>query len=267
MTGGRYVYLSPHLDDAVLSCGGRLHQLARAGLPVTVVTVFAGSPPSEVGVNGEARSGLIAALHQRWQVEGDVPAARRMEDEAALRLLGVGWHHLDYLDCIYRRHPLTGEVVYRSNEQIFGSVHPAEFHLAVELAQLLAALLGPPEGVWVYAPLSVGHHVDHQLLVVSALRLQARGYRLAFYEDYPYAEAAAALERALRWLGEDHWQPEFWPLDAQDLAAKAAAVGCYRSQLSTFFDDAAEMALRLESFALTRAPGRGPCERVWHLTK
>ncbi|WP_366972639.1 PIG-L family deacetylase, partial [Thermoflexus sp.] len=36
--------LSPHPDDAVLSCGGTLYRTARAGIPVRVITVFAGDP-------------------------------------------------------------------------------------------------------------------------------------------------------------------------------------------------------------------------------
>ena len=40
-----HVYLSPHLDDAVLSCGGMIHRQAQAGERVVVVTVCAGDPP------------------------------------------------------------------------------------------------------------------------------------------------------------------------------------------------------------------------------
>ena len=37
----KHVYLSPHLDDAVLSCGGAIHRAGAAGEAVLVITVFA----------------------------------------------------------------------------------------------------------------------------------------------------------------------------------------------------------------------------------
>ena len=42
-----HLFLSPHYDDAVYSCGGTLASLTTAGENVTVLTVCAGSPPSD----------------------------------------------------------------------------------------------------------------------------------------------------------------------------------------------------------------------------
>jgi len=266
----RHVYLSPHLDDVALSCGGRICQLAQAGEPVLVVTVFAGSLHLEGG--DVLASDYIAALHQRWEADGDAPTLRRAEDEAAMRLLGADFCHLPYLDCIYRQHPVTGDLLYLSDEDIFAQVHPAEFVLVARLQEELAELVGTPGRGTIYSPLAAGHHVDHQLTVAVALAFQAAGHRVVFYEDYPYAEAPTALEAARRWVGGERWRQELLPLHPQDLAAKAAAVLQYRSQLSTFFDDDTEVAQRLYAYAMSpasqaAASRRGPCERVWHLTK
>jgi LmbE family N-acetylglucosaminyl deacetylase len=280
----RHLYLSPHLDDVVLSCGGRIHQLTLVGKSVLVVTVFAGSPHLSPGAADGVPSLYIAGLHQRWKTATDAPAVRRAEDRAALRVLRADFHHLPYPDCIYRQHPVTGEFLYQSDGDIFAEVHPVEFSLAAELEKVLAAWVGAPETVTIYAPLTAGHHVDHQIVAAAALGLQATGHRVLFYEDYPYTKDPAALPAARRRMGGDNWQPESFPLSAQDLTAKTNAVLCYRSQLSTFFDADVEVGQRLRAYAMsvcqapstepsrgadreTLAPQQGPCERVWHLTK
>jgi LmbE family N-acetylglucosaminyl deacetylase len=268
----RYVYLSPHLDDVALSCGGRIYQLAQAGEAVLVVTVFAGSPHLGEGEGDTAASRYVAALHQRWEAELDAPALRRKEDEAAMRLLGADFCHLSHVDCIYRRHPVTNEFLYLSDEDIFAQVHPSEFTLAARLREELDELVGVPGEAMICSPLTAGHHVDHQITAASALALQASGHRVAFYEDYPYAETPIALAAARRWVGGEHWRQEFFALRQQDLVAKVTAVLQYRSQLSTFFDDGAEVAQRLQAYAMSShgeaAESRlGPSERVWHLTK
>lgn len=267
MSGSRHVYLSPHLDDAVLSCGAHIHQLAQAGEPVLVVTVFAGSPRFDDGDVGLPPSDYIAALHQRWGTGADAPALRRAEDQAALRVLSADFRHLSYLDCIYRQHPVTGEFLYQSDEDILAEVHPADFLLVAELQETLQGLVGTAGQTTIYSPLTAGRHVDHQIVVAAALALQAVGHRVAFYEDYPYAEMPAALEAAMRRVGRENWRREFIPLYPGDLAAKATAVLCYRSQLSTFFDNDAQVAQRLYAYAITPVPHQGPCERIWHLTK
>jgi len=267
MTHYQHVYLSPHLDDAALSCGGAIHQLVQGGEAVLVITVFAGSP--RLGQSGEAggHSDLVSRLHQRWQTIADAPALRRIEDEAAMRVLGADLCHLTYLDCIYRRHPLSGEFLYRSEQAIFGQIHLAELALVAGLQSELSARIGAAGQATLYAPLTAGHHVDHQVVAAAALALGAAGHRVVFYEDYPYAETPGQVAAARQRLGGDNWQQELLPLSLQALQARTNAVLCYRSQLSTFFQSDSEVSERLHAYAMTPAPHLGPCERIWHLTK
>ena len=44
----RWIYLSPHFDDAVLSCGGVIFEQSRQGIQTEIWTIFAGSPPHSV---------------------------------------------------------------------------------------------------------------------------------------------------------------------------------------------------------------------------
>jgi len=90
----RLVVISPHLDDAVLSCGDLLVQHSSA----VVVTAFAGRPAVYPELSSwDARAG--------FEPGADVVTARREEDEAALSALGARPHWLDFPDPQYGEKP------------------------------------------------------------------------------------------------------------------------------------------------------------------
>lgn len=239
------IYLSPHLDDVVLSCGGRIALQARAGKRVLVVTVFAGRPEG-------ALSPFALALHQRWRLPRDAPAVRRAEDRAALARIGAAATHWDLPEAIYRRAP-DGTPLYADETSLWGGLHPADGPLVETLACRIADL---PDKVPLCVPLGAGNHADHQLVRRAA---EAAGRPLFYYEECPYAEDPQAVEVALTG-GE--WEPRLTFLDEQSLAAKIAAVACYRSQLNTFWADEEAMAERIRAYA-RRVGGGRPAERRW----
>ena len=239
------LYLSPHLVDAALSCGGQIAQATRTRARVLIVTVMAGDPPAE------AANDYIASLHARWELGRDAAAQRRAEDLAACALLGADALHLDVPDCIYRLDPATGAPLYVSDADIFGAIHPAE---AVLVARLAERLRGLPPATQVYAPLTVGHHVDH--LLVRAAAEQVWGAALRYYEDYPYAQQPGKLDAAL--ADAAGWRAAVILLDGAALAAKCDAISAFRSQLSTFFRDRADLDAQVLGYA-AQVGG----ERMW----
>lgn len=255
----KHIYLAPHLDDAALSCGGTIHARRARGEPVLVITILAGR-----FVGGEL-SPLAARIHADCGLLPQMVATRRAEDLAALSLLDAQVVHLDLLDAIYRTAP-DGRWLYGQLADLFGApdaADPLTGQGAEEVAEQLAALLPPPGQATLYAPLAVGRHVDHQIVHAVARRLVARGQRLAFYEDYPYAEAPDAPDAALEAAGGGDWPVEIVPLEAADLVAKVSALGYYRSQLPSLFGCAEAMPGRVWAFATTRAPGVPLAERLW----
>lgn len=240
------LYLSPHLDDAVLSCGGQLHRFARAGQRILVVTAMARDAPAEL-------SPFAAALHETWGLDdGDAMARRRSEDAAACAELAVDFLHWDFLDALYRRHPSTGAHLYPSLAALFAPADPADDERLAELAERLASL---PEASRVCVPLGAGRHVDH-LLVRRAAERAFGERRLEYYEDYPYARKRLVLWKALGWPWR--WRARVWSLNADALAAKCRAIACYESQLGTAFEDLDDMERHVRGFA-RRVGG----ERTW----
>ena len=231
------IYLSPHLDDAALSCGGQIFQRTRRGESVLMVTVAAGDPP-DTPLSAFARS-----LHDRWQLSTDVVNQRRQEDKRACQILGADYRHLPLTDCIYRVHPETGKPLYTSEEDLFGSVAEAEAELITKLARRMDQL--PPADL-IVAPLAVGHHVDHQLTRAAAEG--CFGDRLWYYEDYPYVGDEGALAAVLP-ADRQGWQAKTIALDDAALAGKIEAIMAYASQISTFWRGRTELEAKVRGYA------------------
>jgi LmbE family N-acetylglucosaminyl deacetylase len=251
MASYAHIYLSPHLDDAVLSCGGHIWQQVRAKARVQVVSIFAGTPAAS-----QPLSPFVQELHTRWGDQVDAASRRREEDLAALDILGADAIHWSYTDCIYRQ-IADGKFPYASEESLWEEVHPAEQGLLEELTAQIVALPLSPGGL-IYAPLGIGHHVDHQIARRAA---EASGRTSVYYADYPYAEDLQAVQTALE-LTEKRWRTELVFLSQRALDAKVAAIACYRSQLSTFWSNLAEMKATIRAFAEQTGSGR-PAERYW----
>ena len=242
-----WIYLSPHLDDVALSCGGQIAHYTAAGQTALIVSVMAGDPP-ENQVSGYAQS-----LHARWQLATDAAAGRRAEDLAACAILGADALHWTVPDCIYRYHPVTGAPFYGSDADIFGAVDPAELNLVDTLTRWMQGL---PDHGQVVAPLTVGHHVDHQLTRAAAERW-AGAHALSYYEDYPYAQQPGKLAQVIDPCAP-MWRAEIIPVPPAALQAKIEAVTAFRSQLSTFFTDKQDLAAQIAGFAADRGG-----ERIW----
>ncbi len=162
---------------------------------------------------------------------------------AASAILGAESLHWSIPDCIYRVDS-EGAPFYVSDADIFGAVAQAEMGLVNELAAQMRAL---PPARNVVAPLAVGQHVDHQLTRLAAE--EAFGCEsLLYYEDYPYAQEPGQVDQV---IGKDsnQWIAEVVALDHQALRAKYAAVAAFRSQVSTFFRDQADLEAQVGGYA------------------
>lgn len=245
-----HVYLSPHLDDAALSCGGAIARATAAGERVLVVDLCTGAPAPNARF-----SALAHDIHtNEWRLDPrDAMAARLREDEGALQQLRADAFRADLLDAIYRM-PAS----YNSREALFGTPARSDTLLPA-LRDLIAALRARLPNATIYAPLGVGGHVDHQVTYIAAL---TAGGRLAYYEDYPYVQQPGALEKRLEALGQDFASTT---IDiTATLEQKIAAIGAYTSQLDVLFGGPAGMAQAVEDYAdSVRPAGASYGERIW----
>lgn len=182
------VYISPHMDDGVISCGGRILKQLNNGESVLVVTVFTGNIDEERKPRGQALAHLINTND------------RRVEDKRAMERLGVDYLWLDYIDSIFRRKsPLLRYGVTPGSSD-------AEKRLSEDLITDVRKICVAAANSNLYLPLGVGQHMDHQILFQVGRRLQ-QPCEISFYEDIPYALFPMALKYRMRFLGINYGPP------------------------------------------------------------
>ncbi len=228
------IYLSPHLDDIALSCGGLVWDQVQSGEQVEIWTICAGDPPSN------DLSPFAAELHARWGLGMDAVEKRREEDAKASEILGVKSKHFDVPDAIYRRDSKSQEIMYESFVTILDGIHPSEEILIQSLVLKIAGNL--PPGSHLIAPLTLGNHVDHLFTRVLAEWL---GVPLAFYADYPYAEKYVKAIPALVPKGFRH---TVHTISENGLKTWQESIAAYESQISTFWPDTGAMCAAITEY-------------------
>lgn len=232
---GGATFLSPHLDDAVLSCGALMSGLA-GRVPLRVVTVFteAGAPPHTLATRSFLRQCGAGDA-------GGLYAERRAEDAAVLGALGAQAVHLGGVDALFRRrHSRIAAVLGRVLPEIDhcyptyrydiarGRVSGGDRGTVADLGAVLRRVLdGPGSGAGVvFAPLGIGRHVDHLLT-----RSLATGWTgaVVYYGDFPYCLRSEPEQEFLRRHGLTGWE---WP---DRLGEKIELAAGYRTQMPALF--------------------------------
>ncbi|MFZ5902470.1 MAG: PIG-L deacetylase family protein [Chloroflexota bacterium] len=228
----RWIYISPHLDDVVLSAGGLIHDQARDGNRVEIWTLVCGFPP-------EAELTPFAqVLHFQWGFTSaeETVRSRRAEDERAASIVGAQAVHFDVPDCIYRR-GLDGEPLYPMD--VFVPPHPAEADLPAKMTAILRERLQPDDVL--VCPLGIGGHVDH-LLVRQAV--EGLGRPLWYYADVPYVlNYPEALEPSTRLMTAERRD-----VSSGGLAAWVQGIASYESQISSLFESPLKMKEAMEVY-------------------
>lgn len=235
-----WVFLSPHYDDAIFSCGGLIWSEAGAGRGVEILTICGGPASDNL-------SDYAAGLHHRWGTGPEAAVSRREEDAAACALVGAAQRWLDIPDCIYRAHPVSGQALVNSDAELFQPDPPMETGVLEIIKMALSSL---PEDTRLVCPLAAGGHIDHRLTRHAA---EALGRPIWYYGDYPYT--AGDDVRLQDWLPVGA-RPEPIQLDETAIRRWAAAAACYRSQVSTFWNSERELTHAIQSYALTNPFGR-----------
>ncbi len=253
----RHIYLQPHFDDAALSCGGTIALQAATGNKTLIITVFGGLPPEDM------RPSAFALQMQQKMGLGLNPAEvvrrRRVEDAAAADVLGADTLWLDYRDAPYRGTPPS----YQSEESLFGTVQASDLHLDEELADVFLNIHERAPLAVIYAPLGIGHHVDHQLCCSAADRLAQRKINVKFYEDFPYTAQAGALEARQKELGMA-MEPELVEVSGL-MGKREEAITQYASQMPMLFQGEERMREMLHAYStsLRRTYAGIALERYW----
>ncbi len=255
-----HIFLSPHFDDAILSCGATIHKLVQGGQEVHVLNVMAGEPTTIPDTP------IVRDAHARWKAGDNPVKTRQQEDASAVKRLGANLVNSEWPDCIYRTLVGTDIPCYPTREAIFGEVHP--FDKAATLYTWFSSSELKSTST-IYAPLGVGNHVDHQVVrnIGIIFKRERPSLALKFYEEYPYTRDIMATKHALArlaWLAPDfRLELETVELSDGDVQAKVEAIACYQTQISSFWPDVQAMEREVRE-TMGRAGNGVPTERSWN---
>jgi LmbE family N-acetylglucosaminyl deacetylase len=219
----KWIYLSPHFDDVVLSIGGMVWEQTHDGDHVEIWTLCAGDPAPGVQLPDYAKK-----LHALWNLGEDVPRKRSYEDAACCTILGADYRRFTIPDCIYRFLPDSKNPIVMKNEDIFSPLGPEETHL-IPLAELVA-------------PLAIGNHRDHWLTRKAAEGLDIP---LWHYVDYPYV-----IQREYNladWIPAENKKIKT-KITPAGLKAWQNGIAQQKSQINLFWSDATKMREAIKDY-------------------
>jgi LmbE family N-acetylglucosaminyl deacetylase len=165
------VVFSPHLDDAALSCSGRIVSERRMGKRVMVATLFSAGDTSK-----ESK---------------EVYQERRKEDQQAMRALGVEYVLFDFKDAPCRNS------FYSSFERLFLEEAKTDEIFQKEVTSKVKALCDDVQPAIALFPLAIGGHIDHRLTHRAHAAVKGQT-AIEFYEDRPYVFLRKSINYRLR---------------------------------------------------------------------
>lgn len=179
----RICIVSPHLDDAILSCGLRIQRHVALSDEVFILNIFT------AGTNGDNR---------------------QEEERQAAAVLGARPFFLDELDAP-DRNPL-----YKSDiELFFGDFADVAPEFVAHVRARLEDFFRRHRIDIAYFPLAAGGHIDHRIAFAAGRGITALPVR--YYEDRPYILWPGVLQGRMNDLGIDAGLPAVTERTMRDL--------------------------------------------------
>jgi len=221
-----HVFISPHPDDVIASCGGTIaifKDLGRFSIIYTMFSAYVDPPYSQEATE----------LHLLWGIPKDVVQMRRDEDRAATAKLGIPIYVGYQPDSLYRRDK-DGNWLYGNEGDIFNNLHKEAEYQINYFYNVFQNLFKKMNHI-IYVPLGIGNHVDHIIAFKIGYRLFKDGYKVRFYEDFPYSnKSELRKERIMRF---PNWTYDLVIFNEKHLKMKIEAFSQYKSQISMLFGD------------------------------
>ena len=219
-----FIFISPHLDDAVLSCGVLLWELKYLKKDITILTAFTEGglrPYSPQAKKFLKKCGYINALK--------LFEDRKKEDKDAVRFYKGRFIHLGFVDAAWRKDEKERNIYGSEKIQFSGKIAKRDRGFIAKIAQEISSLIPKGKHTIVFAPLGVGNHVDHIIIREAICRLITP---TIFWEDFPYNTNKNSVER---FFSQNKILRLSFELDAEDFSTKESAIKIYKSQLKLLF--------------------------------
>lgn len=246
----KILVISPHLDDAVLSCGDYINHMVGIGNTVDIITVFSGS------VNEKELSFAAQQFHNNCFLLADAMKIRKKEDINAAFFLKTNNYYLDFPECLYRKDDIGN--IYPNLKDIYHFENERDQDMLKQVSESLKQSINNYDIILV--PLALGNHADHLLVNKAVMRIKTiiKG-KVYYYEDVPYTCYYYKNNNVSDW-GEKMLS-QIIQLSQHDFNQKISAVLYYRSQLNILWSNYKEMLKQLDKLSFKYSDHRAI--RLW----
>lgn len=237
--------ISPHLDDAILSCGAYIIKNIKERNSITTVTVFSGS------IEAHKLSSLAKWFHGICRLGNNAMEVRCIEDKKACRFLRTKCIHLNLHECLYRLNSY-GEPRYSEEKSIYkADINNEQNTIDNVYVELLDKLqLNVFDEILV--PLGIGRHIDHLIVRKAAEALEAKNHfnkgKIHYYEDTPYV----CTDRDKDWKDDlaFNLNAKSYKISSMEFSTYTKALYFYKSQIDMLWENKTEMIKQLKKYYL-----------------
>jgi LmbE family N-acetylglucosaminyl deacetylase len=171
----KILVISPHLDDAALSCCDHILDWKKQEHEVTVLTIF--TKFSDKYISDSAKKNILACgVTNAKQLE----TLRKIEDREAMKLLQVRYKYLEFTDGWFRSY--LRKPIYPGKALFEGIISEDDKTLVEKINKRLK---GYSDFEKVIIPFGIGNHVDHVMIRQIAEKI-FKTEKLFYYLDQPY---------------------------------------------------------------------------------
>ena len=167
------IFLSPHADDAVWSCGGLISKSVRKDCRTEVITIYLGNPTEKD----------LPKLQQKELSKKGSIEQRKVEDIEAFKLLKIKGEAWGFPSRFLRKPWLTKRTKIFDSPEGELITNTEDF---IELEKSITELFNNNPSAYFFAPIGVGKNYDHVEVFIATINVALKQNRLGhifFYED------------------------------------------------------------------------------------
>ena len=248
----KVVFLGPHFDDCILSCGELIDKYIQEGADVKAVTFFTGYP-SSLEFSDAAKQ-----FHSNCFLDERSMDYRAEEDKAAMNFLSCEYKHIGLYECLYRKDH-QNHWLYPDLKNIY---HMEDFDNG-EIDTIVDLILTEIKCAdVVYAPMGLGKHADHILLSKAAEKAAKKAdVKFYFYEEIPYVCYYYKNRKKSNW--GNGMKPTIIEVSENNWKRKLEAIKIYRSQLHILWKNETQRLSQLKDISYKYSLKNSL--RVWEL--
>lgn len=179
MASKKILVLSPHLDDAVLSCADYCLKKKQEKFEIFVVSIF-----TKFNQSNYLSSDAISYMHSSGANKPEqFEKNRKKEDQKAMNFLSFSYTYLNFVDAGFRTN--GNKPTYKTYKQLFsGQIAKTDLKLITKIKSKIKNFNKNYEEVLI--PYGIGNHADH-IITRKTAELVFDEKKIKYYLDQPYA--------------------------------------------------------------------------------